>query len=378
MAVLAPANGSLGYPVPGQLPDFSPWPSTYDSFESQLSYEDHRQQRVGKMDPLIKLGGHQAANSRLGNLQYSSNGHSLALPHPSHAPSTHGSLPDPCFAAADFCSPQHWDDRTSSPYRGSLIGSYRAQDFRDGSASSSPFGSFSGSPRSTDFRAKRQSCSTNGVSSPRTPSSGVGGHRIGIDPRLVVGSPLEIAWEVLQSNPRLAPLLNLQPSTAKLQNLPVQEDDEVEAPCDAAAAAREPDAPLNPEQLTHEQGLVRSCRGLPARVRDDLIKAARLAVTRHDSNGRELPGTGLLPFFWRVQSNLKWLLQQPATLKGQLLPGQIDFITEEQRGLSFQKTVQQRMRLGELAVMLHCMLQEPEDAPGTAAACAAAAASRSA
>jgi hypothetical protein len=206
---------------------------------------------------------------------------------------------------------------------------------------------------------------------------------VGIDPRLVVGSPLEVAWEVLQHNPQLAGLLSLQPHTAKLHNLAVQQDEEGQEQdpdqeqeqgsgdlgdvLDAAAAAaaaggcREADLPLVPEQLLREQGLVRSCRGLPARVRDDLIKAARLAVTRRDSSGSEQRGTGLLPFFWRVQSNLKWLLQQPATLKGQLLPGQIDFITEEQRGLSFQKTVQQRMRLGELAVMLQNMLLAPEE-----------------
>jgi hypothetical protein len=109
-------------------------------------------------------------------------------------------------------------------------------------------------------------------------------------------------------------------------------------------------------------------------VRDDLIRAARLAVTRTDAaTGAELPGTGLLPFFWRVQTNLKWLLRQPATLKGQLVPGQIDFITDEQRIQSFQKTVAQRGRLAELAVLLHQMLQVPADEADVMAAAAAAA-----
>lgn len=310
-----------------------------------------------------------------------------------------GSDGGPLCATSQFAAAAAWEAecRTGSPYRGAstLIGTYRAaqQDQLGRANSSSPFSSYSGSPRGVDFRSKRHSSSTNGVSSPRTPTHGAGGHRIGIDPRLVVGSPLEIAWEVLQNSPGLAALMSLQPSTAKLRNLPVQEDEEQQdalaaeqaaaataAASDSptsllgalAAAGREPDAPLSTEQLLQEQGLVRSCRGLPARVRDDLIKAARLAVTRRDSSGREQPGTGLLPFFWRVQSNLKWLLQQPATLKGQLLPGQIDFITEEQRAASFQKTVQQRMRLGELAVMLHSMLRMDAGGVGDGGGCPAA------
>jgi hypothetical protein len=365
MALLAPASSHLGTFNPRR--EYNPWASSFDTFDTQLSFEDSRQPQQGNMDALFKLGGHQGANSRLGNLQFSSSGHGLQLPQHSAGPFANKLQSGLCnadsFGTTDsLMSQQAWDDRNSSPYRGSLISSFRTQqDLRDSSASSSPFGSYSGSPRVLDFRNKRHSGSATGVSSPRTPPHGAGGHRIGIDPRLVVGSPLEIAWEVLHQNPGLAALLNLQPSTAKLNNLSVQEDDEPEVPADSATSAREPDAPLNPEQLTHEQGLVRSCRGLPARVRDDLIKAARLAVTRRDSSGRELPGTGLLPFFWRVQSNLKWLLQQPATLKGQLVPGQIDFITEEQRGLSFQKTVQQRVRLGELAVMLHTMLRPPPE-----------------
>lgn len=384
VSLLGPAgSSSFGTFTPRQLPEYNPWTSSFESFDTQLSFDESRQQQQQphgvKMDSLYKLGAHHVPNSRLGNLQFSSNAHALtSLPMPQH--STFPSKLQHSLRAGGLCSADSfgtvdsftsqqvcWDDRTNSPYRSTLISSCRTQDPRDSSATSSPFGSYAGSPRGMDFRNKRLSGSTTGVSSPRTPPHGSGGHRIGIDPRLVVGSPLEIAWEVLHQNPGLAALLNLQPSTAKLRNLSVQEDDEPDAPNDPAASAREPDAPLNPEQLTHEQGLVRSCRGLPARVRDDLIKAARLAVTRRDSSGRELPGTGLLPFFWRVQSNLKWLLQQPATLKGQLLPGQIDFITEEQRGLSFQKTVQQRVRLGELAVMLHTMLQ-PEEASAAAPA----------
>jgi len=357
--------GSCGH----RQPECTHWLNSIDALDSsKLCFEASWQHQHNKLDALYKVGGHQGPNSRLGNLQYSSKG--IGMPACQHS-SFPGELPV-AQNTANLCSPEGaaaadvggsaWEERNNSPYRDGMIGSYRVLDHREGS--SSPYGSFSGSPRSTDFRSKRHSTSTSGVSSPRTPTHGAGGHRIGIDPRLVVGSPLEIAWEVLQGNPGVASLLNLQPSTAKLRNQPVQEDDEPEGPSDAAAAAgREPDTPLVAEQLVHEQGLVRSCRGLPARVRDDLIKAARLAVTRRDSSGRELPGTGLLPFFWRVQANLKWLLQQPATLKGQLLPGQIDFITEEQRGLSFQKTVQQRVRLGELAVLLHQMLYVPDE-PG--------------
>lgn len=416
VALLAPAGSSaLGTFTPRQLPSYNPWASNFEGLSSQLSLEQQQSQGSNSSssslhaEPLCttsnKLG---PTNSRLGNLQFSSssNGHhaltSLPLVPPQHC----GTAAFPSKFAPGLCSSDSFgaldggcggfngagagvNSRNNSPYRGTstFISSFRAaqqhQELRgqDSSASSSPFGSYAGSPRAAlDFRAKRASgTSTTGVSSPRTPPHGAGGHRIGIDPRLVVGSPLEIAWEVLHQNPGLAALLNLQPNSARLLNLSVQEDDEPEPPpaaeCAASAAGREPGAPLNPEQLVHEQGLVRSCRGLPARVRDDLIKAARLAVTRRDSSGRELPGTGLLPFFWRVQSNLKWLLQQPATLKGQLLPGQIDFITEEQRGLSFQKTVQQRARLGELAVMLHSMLQpegRDEAAPGGCAAAAGA------
>lgn len=389
-ALLAPAGGLAIGPTPTtllpqrQMPEYNPWGTSLGGFETQLSFEDPRQQQGAQMDgALFKAGGYQQGtvnSSRLGNLQYSSTAHGLAV-----ATQQHGAFPGKLPVTMHnlnmgFCmvdslstadsygsSQQQWDENTSSPYRGTLIGTYRAQELRDSSASSSPFGSYTGSPRGVDFRNKRNSGSANGVSSPRTPPHGSGGHRIGIDPRLVVGSPLEIAWEVLQQSPGLAALLNLQPSTAKLRNVSVQEDDEPEVPhSDSTAAAREPEVPLSTEQLIHEQGLVRSCRGLPARVRDDLIKAARLAVTRCDSSGRELPGTGLLPFFWRVQTNLKWLLQQPATLKGQLLPGQIDFITEEQRAQSFQKTVQQRVRLGELAVMLHTMLQPAEGHPVSA------------
>lgn len=408
VALLAPAGSSaLGTFTPRQLPSYNPWASNFEGLSNQLSLEQQQSHSSSSTssslhaEPLCsnsnKLG---PTHSRLGNLQFSSNGQhaltSLPLVPPQHCGTAvfPNKLP-PGLCSADSFGPLDGSgfgggagsSRNNSPYHGAFIGSFRAAQqqqqeqlrAQDSSTSccSSPFGSFSGSPRAAplDFRAKRASgTSTTGVSSPRTPPhAGAGGHRIGIDPRLVVGSPLEIAWEVLHQNPGLAALLNLQPSTARLNNLAVQEDDEPEPPppptaaeCAAAASscAREPDAPLNPEQLTHEQGLVRSCRGLPARVRDDLIKAARLAVTRRDSSGRELPGTGLLPFFWRVQTNLKWLLQQPATLKGQLLPGQIDFITEEQRGLSFQKTVQQRARLGELAVMLHTMLQ-PGGGPGS-------------
>lgn len=73
------------------------------------------------------------------------------------------------------------------------------------------------------------------------------------------------------------------------------------------------------------------------------------------------------------QFNLRWLLRQPATLKGQLQPGQIDFITDEQRIHSFRKTVAQRARLGEIAVLLHGLLQVPAEEASVMAAAAAAA-----
>jgi hypothetical protein len=290
-----------------------------------------------------------------------------------------------------------------------------------------------------------------GVPSPRSGAGGIGQqHRWGIDPRLVVGTPAEVAWEVLRRVPNVAPILELRREETCLRNLPVAEDLTRDADkcashkaagaagcgkrgsdggcgaggkagalhaCQpgspaAARAASEGDglsgggsagdaecegegegegaaqqaasaggmgkadllAPLDPEQLVQEQGLVRACRGLPARVRDDLIRAARLAVTRTDaSSGAAVPGTGLLPFFWRVQANLCWLLRQPATLKGQLLPGQVDFVSYEQRQQSSQKTVAQRVRLAELAVLLHGLLQvPPEDAAVMAAVASAA------
>lgn len=218
----------------------------------------------------------------------------------------------------------------------------------------------------------------------------------GVDERLVCGTPWEVAWEVLRTLPAVQPVLDLERDTACLRNVylheapsaaPASPGSEAGAGATTSAGGSSNDSAspqlsildrtceletvLEPEQLLSEEGLVRACRGLPARVRDDLIRAARLAVTRKEAgNGG---GTGLLPFFWRVHTNLKWLMQQPATIKGQLSPGEIEFITNEQRSLSLRKTVAQRTRLSQMAVLLHGMLQVPaEDAALMAAAAAAA------
>jgi hypothetical protein len=218
----------------------------------------------------------------------------------------------------------------------------------------------------------------------------------GVDERLVCGTPWEVAWEVLRTLPAVQPVLDLERDTACLRNFYLREAPAA-APASPGSEAGtgammsadgssngsaspqlsildrtcELETALEPEQLLSEEGLVRACRGLPARVRDDLIRAARLAVTRKEAgNGG---GTGLLPFFWRVHTNLKWLMQQPATIKGQLSPGEIEFITNEQRSLSLRKTIAQRTRLSQMAVLLHGMLQVPaEDAALMAAAAAAA------
>jgi hypothetical protein len=176
----------------------------------------------------------------------------------------------------------------------------------------------------------------------------------GVDPRLCVGSPADVEFEVCRRNPGLAELLALQPRSVKLGNVAVRQDT---LPPEMLASKR-PDGPITPDELTIESGLLRHCFGLPSSIGPDLVRAARHAVTRGD----EL-GSGLEPFFWVLQHKLKWLLKRPVFFKGQLLRGEIHAITDQQRVQSFAQVTEQRSKLGELLLVLFSMLKEASASP---------------
>lgn len=170
----------------------------------------------------------------------------------------------------------------------------------------------------------------------------------GVDPRLCVGSPSDVEYEVCRRNPGLAELLRLSPRSVKLVNVPVMQDT---SPPELLASKRM-DGPITPDELTLESGLLRHCFGLPSSIGPDLVRAARHAVSRGDE-----PGSGLEPFFWALQGKLNWLLKRPVFFKGQLLRGEIHAITDKQRAESFAQVTEQRSKLGELLLVLFSMLQ---------------------
>jgi hypothetical protein len=170
----------------------------------------------------------------------------------------------------------------------------------------------------------------------------------GVDPRLCVGSPADVEFEVCRRNPGLAELLALQPRSVKLNNVAVAQDT---LPPEMLASKRA-DGPIAPDELIIESGLLRHCFGLPSSIGPDLVRAARHAVTRGDE-----PGSGLEPFFWVLQHKLNWLLKRPVFFKGQLLRGEIHAITDQQRAQSFAQVTEQRSKLGELLLVLFSMLK---------------------